>query len=230
MIIKVNNRLIRCSINALLRVIFPLLMVFLNPFLLSAYAQGDSAVNQLVAILSQSSSMQADVEQLTLDQGGVELQEVKARLVMQKPDHFYWELSEPYEELMVTNGDKVWIYEPDLDQVTIRDFETDLSRTPLLFLNADAELLARTYSVSRNVLPDSQYARFVLLPLEPGSQLERLSLTFLEDKLEEMQYETTLGQSISLYFSNLEVNFAVDMDLFEFMPPTGIEIIDTTEN
>lgn len=190
----------------------------------------EDAIKHLISVLAKSNSIQADVEQLTLDQGGVELEEVTARLVMEKPDHFYWALLEPYEQLTVTNGEKIWIYEPDLDQVTIQFFERGLGRTPLSLLTDDIDTLRLAYWVSMDPLPDNLGTRYLLLPKEPGSQLESLSLTFYGDVLEQMQYETTLGQKTSLTFSNMEINMELDPGVFEFDPPGGIEIIDTTQN
>lgn len=186
----------------------------------------DSAFIQLTSILSKTSSLRADVEQLMLDQDGRELQQARARLVMQKPDHFYWEITEPYEQLITTNGEKIWIYEPDLEQVTIQAFDDDLSRTPVLLLSGDAESLADAFDISVTVLAHNNRTRFILLPRDPGSLFERLSLTFFNDQLEEMQFEDSLGQKTSLSFTNLETNVAVDDSLFVFEIPEGIEVID----
>ena len=205
-------------------------LVLISGLISSANAQSeDSAVSQLVAILEQSGSMQAEVEQLVLDQNGRELQQSLARLKMQKPDHFSWELIEPYEELMVTNGEKIWRYEPDLEQVTIQTFDNDLSRTPVLLLNGDAESLQNSYAISMRQLPDSAQ-QFQLLPLSSGALFERLSLTFDDNVLQEMQFEDSLGQKTSLYFSSLESNVTFANSVFEFSIPPGIEVVDTTQD
>jgi outer membrane lipoprotein carrier protein len=220
--------LINYSLKA---VLFPFcfLLAFNLPVVFAQEFMNDSAAEQLAEILSQNTTLQADVEQLTLSQNGQELQEVKARLVMEKPNHFYWAQSEPYEDLMLTNGEKVWRYEPDLEQVTIQEFDNDPNRTPVLLLNGDYKALEQSYDISRGELPDLRI-RYVLLPQDPGSTLERLSFTFTGSVLDEMQFEDTLGQKTSLYFSNLETNLDIDPAIFEFQIPEGIEIIDTTED
>ena len=81
-----------------------------------------AAAAQLAAILEQTRTLRADVDVLTLDQDGREIQESKALLVMQKPDHFYWEILSPYSETMLTNGERIWRFEPDLEQVTVEHF------------------------------------------------------------------------------------------------------------
>ncbi|MDT8397010.1 MAG: outer membrane lipoprotein chaperone LolA [Pseudomonadales bacterium] len=189
---------------------------------------GSPAVMQLTAILEKTGSLRAEVEQLMLDQEGRELQEVRATLIMQKPDHFYWQTSEPYEQLMLTDGQKIWIYEPDLEQVTIQAFDAEVGRTPVLLLSGSAASLAEAYDIEMALLPHNGRTRFVLLPKDPGSLFERLSLTFFDDKLEEMQFEDSLGQKTSLSFSGQEVNVPIAPEVFEFVIPPGTDVIDGT--
>ena len=131
-----------------------LLMFLMSLFLFSAtqiaaqdasVASNDSnkeAAEQLAAILQQMNTLSADVEQLTLDQDGREIQEFQAKLILVKPDHFYWEILSPYSESMIADGTRIWRIEPDLDQVTVEDSQNDSGRNPLLLLNGDAEMLA----------------------------------------------------------------------------------------
>lgn len=205
-----------------------------------------TAVAALEALLAQTSSMSADVEQLLIDQDGRELQELKAHLQMVKPERFSWQVTAPYEELMVTNGTTIWRYEADLEQVTIQEFNDDLDRTPLMILNGDAEAIAAAYAVSAvfqsaaNVAelagssgeaPEAQtISRFILLPSQPGNLFERLSLTFRGADLQEMQFEDSRGQQTSLSFSKVVRNADIPARQFSFEPPAGIDIIDTTQD
>ncbi|MEX2367771.1 MAG: outer membrane lipoprotein chaperone LolA [Pseudohongiellaceae bacterium] len=189
----------------------------------------DTAVSQLIQVLQQTSTMQAQVEQLTLDQNGREIQEADATMVMRKPDHFFWHATAPYEELMTTNGELIWIYEPDLEQVSIQNFQSQVSRTPALLLSTDEAGLQESFHVSVSVLPNNNRTRFVLLPRDPGSLFETLSLTFFNAVLEEMQFEDSLGQKTSLSFRDVVLNEPVDDGLFTFTAPPGIDIIDSTQ-
>ncbi len=196
------------------------------PGLALAAEPDTSAIQQLTTILAKTDTLRASVEQLMLDQDGRDLQETQGTLVMRKPDHFYWETTEPFEQLMVTDGYRVWNYEPDLAQVTIQPFEGEVSRTPVLLLSGDSASIAAAFEVSVSTLPHNARQRFVLLPRDPGSLYERLSLTFYEDKIEEMQFEDSLGQKTSLSFRELEVNLPVDAGMFQFQIPPGIDVID----
>lgn len=190
---------------------------------------GDAAVQRLEGILQQTQSLSAAVVQLKVDQDGRELDESRAELVMQKPGSFYWELISPYAELTVTDGDLMWRYEPDLEQVTIQPFDTEeLDRTPIMLLNGNAEEIAATYEVTMGVMEDIHISRFILVPRSPGRLFERLAVTFRGVELIEMQFEDSLGQQTSLSFENIVRNQPLAADQFRFTPPEGVEIIDTT--
>lgn len=181
----------------------------------------------MTTLLAQTSTLTAEVEQLQMDQDGRELQENRSQLVMQKPASFSWHITEPYEELMVTDGTTIWRYEPDLEQVTIQPFEDDVDRTPVMLLNGDADSISTAYEVSATQMSDTVW-RFVLLPRSADRLFERLSLTFDGPVLQEMQFEDSLGQQTSLAFRLVRRNEPVSPELFTFTPPEGVDIIDNT--
>ena len=212
-----------------------LITILLFPFANVTSAQdfvainaNDAAVKQLAAILDTTRTLTAEVEQLLMDQDGRELQENRVELIMEKPASFYWAIKEPYEELMVTDGSVIWRYEPDLDQVTIQDFNDDVNRTPVMLLNGNEKSIAEGYEVSATNM-DSTRTRFILLPRKPGNLFERLSLTFNGSDLEEMQFEDSLGQQTSLSFRQVVRNQDVDSSKFHFTPPDGVDVIDNTQ-
>jgi outer membrane lipoprotein carrier protein len=189
------------------------------------------ALHQLVTLLQQTTSLQSDVKQLVMDQEGREVQETKAKLQMQKPDNFRWEIVAPYSELMVTDGKTIWRYEPDLDQVTIAAFKGKIDRTPVMLLNGSEQSIGQSYEVTASSMTDSgPRQRFILQPRHADSLFERMSLTFNGSTLEEMQFEDSLGQKTSLTFSAVQRNQALDAGIFHYTPPKGAEVIDDTRN
>ncbi|MEI7948616.1 MAG: outer membrane lipoprotein chaperone LolA [Gammaproteobacteria bacterium] len=188
------------------------------------------ALHQLVAVLQQTRTLQASVEQLLMDQEGRELQETRARLTMQKPDNFRWEILQPYPELQVTDGHTIWRYEPDLEQVTIETFNSKLERTPVMLLNGTEQTIGKSYKVSATKLADGVRQQFVLQPKQPDSLFVTLTLTFNGAVLEEMHFEDSLGQKTSLAFKMDQRNQQLDSALFHFTPPQGVEVINNTHN
>jgi len=183
-------------------------------------------LQELVAILAETSTMQAEVEQLILSQDGREIQALQAELIMQKPDQLYWRVTEPYEELMLSDGVTLWYYEPDLEQVSIRDFPSDVENNPILLLNDDLQAIADAYEVSLGYV-DEEVRQYLLLPLRPDSSYERFSLTFSGQNLLQMQFESSVGQLTSFSFTEIVNNLEVDPALFQFEVPEDIAVIDS---
>lgn len=191
-------------------------------------SQKEGAVKALENILSQTRTLSAEVDQLFMDQDGRELQETRALLLMEKPAKFRWEVMQPYEELMVTDGTTIWRYEPDLEQVTIQPFDDDVDRTPVMLLNGDAAAIADAYDVSSTNM-GGDVVRFILIPRNPDRLFERLSVTFKGPVLDEMQFEDSLGQQTSMTFREVNRNVPLEPAMFTFTPPAGIDVIDNRE-
>ncbi len=191
-------------------------------------SQEAGAITQLHGLLEQTRTFSAEVDQLLMDQDGRELQETRALLLMEKPARFRWAVTQPYEQLTVTDGETLWLYEPDLEQLTIQPFADDIDRIPVTLLNADAATIAQAYDVSSTSMGD-ELVRFILIPRNADRLFERLSLTFKGPVLEEMQFEDSLGQQTSLTFREVNRNVPLDPSEFTFTAPDGIDVIDNRE-
>ncbi|MDG2089816.1 MAG: outer membrane lipoprotein chaperone LolA [Gammaproteobacteria bacterium] len=185
-------------------------------------------LHNLVATLAETSSIKADVEQLILSQDGRQIQALQAVLIMQKPDLLNWHVIEPYEELMISDGESLWYYEPDLEQVSIQDFPDDVENNPILLLNDDLQAISEAYEVSLGYV-DEEVKQYVLLPLTASSSYERFSMTFSGVDLLQMQFESSVGQLTSFSFTNIINNAVIDPAEFSFAIPTDIEVIDSRQ-
>lgn len=206
-----------------INVIFCLFICF--PLSLSAQ---QTPLETLISTLGETSSIQADVEQLILSQDGREIQALQAELVMQKPDKLNWHVIEPYEEIMVSDGESLWYYEPDLEQVSIQDFPDDVENNPILLLNDDLQAIENAYEVSMGYV-DEEVTQYILLPLTASSSYERFSMTFSGPDLVQMQFESSVGQLTSFSFTNIINNAAIEPTAFTFAIPADIEIIDSRQ-
>lgn len=184
-----------------------------------------SAAQRLTDILEHTETLTAEVEQLTLDQQGREVQESHGILKMHKPDRFYWHGTSPWEEMLVTDGESLWIHEPDLEQVTIETFNAATTHTPLMLLSADAETLAADFEVSVTEA-EGDFIRFRLLPRQPEALFEELYLSFRGHYLSGMQFSNSLGQRTSVSFSDVVLNPSLDASVFNFDIPEDVEVID----
>jgi len=204
-------------------------LFFCHSLLLTAQETAlQTPLQDLVSTLAETSTIQADVEQLILSQDGRQIQALQAELIMQKPDRLYWHVTEPYEELMISDGESLWYYEPDLEQVSIQDFPQDVENNPILLLNDDLQALAEAYEVSMGYV-DEDVRQYVLLPLTASSSYKRFSMTFSGSDLLQMQFESSVGQLTSFSFTNIINNAAIDPAMFSFALPADIEVIDSRQ-
>ena len=99
----------------------------------TAYAtdsEQQQAANKLSALLGSTQTITGSFSQLTLDSSGTQLQEAAGEMVLQRPGLFRWHTNPPLEQLLVSNGKKVWLYDPDLMQVTVQKMDQRLTHTP----------------------------------------------------------------------------------------------------
>lgn len=203
-----------------------------------AFAQSSRAVldsvdpaSELVSLdllLSGINTLSADVLQLIVESDGGVLEESKIQMFLKKPDGFYWETLFPFPELVVTNGIKLWNYQPDLEQVVIEDWDSSRSELAAQLLSGEIKSLSEEYTIRRTTLPEIVYQEFELIPIAPGSLYKQISINFMNSELESIYLGSKSGQQTVWRFENLVRNQAIADAQFEFLPPENIEIIENS--
>ncbi|MCV6637972.1 outer membrane lipoprotein chaperone LolA [Candidatus Albibeggiatoa sp. nov. NOAA] len=200
-------------------------LILLLGLLLSTnlYAQQDLAV-----FLRDLSTLQADfVQRLYADTGEL-LEETEGQMYIQRPDYFRWAYQVPYQQLIVADGKLVWIYDEDLEQVTIKDFDTALGKTPALLLSSSQPRVEQDFNVSK-LDSQSEYTRLQLEPKEEDAPFEKIILTLNGQALRGLDLVDNLGQTTTMHFKNMQRNQKLDKALFQFVPPEHVDIIDESE-
>ncbi len=187
-------------------------------------AQQD-AIAELDALLGGMTTLTADVTQLIVERGGGLLEESGILLRLRRPDGFYWETVEPFPELIVTDGETLWNYQPDLEQVVIEDWDPNRAELAAQLLNGETGGLEEEYRLSLVSAPDM--LRFELSPLAPDSPYELISIEFVKNALELIRLNNRNGQQTVWRFTNLRQNVLLEDALFRFTPPPDIEIVDS---
>ena len=108
----------------------------------STVAFAEAALDSFIKRLDVVSSMETHFEQVTLDQSGEVLQSLSGTLTVARPGKMRWQTEPPYEQLVVSDGELVWVYDMDLEQVTIRQLEAKLQDTPALLLSGNTSEIA----------------------------------------------------------------------------------------
>ena len=191
----------------------------------SCGVRADDSSQQLARLLENVDTFSAEFQQTLVSAKGSTIQRVSGQLKAMRPGLFYWYTAPPLEQILVTDGDQVWLYDPDLEQVTIQGLSAQFSRTPALLLSGEVEDIDGQYTVSQ-VNNENQKTAFQLVPKSPDSLFDSLYLAFdARQQLALMQLKDSLGQETTLEFKSQQVNQGVSKDDFVFEMPDGVDVI-----
>lgn len=185
---------------------------------------------KLDGLLLDIETLSASVTQLILESDGAVLEESAIQMHLLRPDGFYWETLDPFPELVVTDGNTLWNYQPDLEQVVIEDWDSTRSELAAQLLSGRTDRLSEEYRI--DLIPDAEdnESLFQLHPLDADSVYRVIRISFFQQELESIHLDNKNGQQTLWQFSNLRRNQGLEQKLFEFEPPAGIEIVDNSSS
>ena len=206
-----------------MRLIRMLLLTVLSITSVAAVADDEVAVQRLTELLNQAQTITARFSQLTLDGSGTQLQEAAGQLVLKRPGLFRWHTDAPMEQLLVSNGEKVWLYDPDLQQVTIQTLDQRLTHTPALLLSGDVSKIRENFDISHK--EGGNVVDFILKPKSKDTLFDSLRLSFRNSVLNDMQLIDSIGQRTNILFLSVKMNEPQDDAQFIFEIPAGVDVI-----
>jgi len=184
----------------------------------------EQAAAELSELLSKAQTLRGGFTQLTLSASGTRLQEVKGQMALKRPGMFNWHTDAPLEQLLVSNGETVWLYDPDLEQVTVQKLDERLTHTPALLLSGDVSKISEHFDIT--VQEDGDQRRFILKPKGADSLFDSLQLSFRRDLISEMQLIDNSGQRTSIHFTGVQMNRVLIGTTFEFDIPPATDVIE----
>jgi outer membrane lipoprotein carrier protein len=205
--------------------------LMLGIFSLQAHA---GAIEKLKAFIASTHSAQADFTQEVLDQNGKRIQGASGIMQFQRPGKFRWTYRKPYEQLIVGDGSKFWLYDVDLNQVTVKKLDAALGSSPAALLSGSNEIergFTLTEDGSRDGLewlqatPKSQDSK------GPGSKdqdssFNKILMAFnAQSELVTMELNDMFGHKTVLRFSSLQRNPKIPEQQFRFTPPKGVDVL-----
>lgn len=187
---------------------------------LLAHAGG---VDRLKAFYQNTNSMRAQFHQTVIDNQGRTMQEVDGTMQLQRPGKFRWDYNKPYVQQIVGDGARVWLFDPELNQVTVRALSKTLGSSP-------AALLAGNHEMENNFVLKDEGRQDKLewvqaTPKDKESGFERVFLGFNNDALQEMELHDSFGHMTVIEFSKLERNPKLAVQTFRFSPPAGADVV-----
>ena len=201
-----------------------LLLAVMALLTLPAQADDAAAVARLTHLLSQAQTLTASFSQLTLDGSGTQLQETAGELSLKRPGLFRWHTDAPQEQLLVSNGQKVWLFDPDLNQVTIQTLDQRLTHTPALLLSGDVSKISDNFAISHK--EGGSVVDFILKPKAKDSLFDNLRLSFRNGVINDMQLIDGSGQRTNILFLSVKMNQPLDAAQFSFQPPADADVIE----
>ncbi|SDW63094.1 outer membrane lipoprotein carrier protein [Marinobacter mobilis] len=191
----------------------------------STFAQPSvDAAGELAEILKGYRTYQASFIQILVSENGGPVQETRGELKAKRPGLFYWETRAPLAQFIVSDGEQVSVYDPDLEQVTIHTLDQRASSTPALLLSGEVDNLAESYEVTQRALGE-QTREFTLKPRNPDSLFVSLRLSFYGGELQEMRMEDSLAQFSILSFDQIELNADLPDTTFTLEYPDDVDVI-----
>ncbi len=168
-------------------------------------------------------SLRADFIQRVFDEQDRVMQASSGQMLMQKPGKFRWDYRTPAEQVIVADGERLWAYDVDLAQVTVRKLDKALGSTPLALLSGVAPI-EEAFVVS-GVYSRDGLDWYDLTPRQPQAEFRLLRVAFKGETLATLELEDSFGQRTRLDFQKLERNPTLDPALLKFTPPPGVDVV-----
>jgi outer membrane lipoprotein carrier protein len=195
-----------------------LFLLCLMPFTASA-----AATDALKVFLNQTQTVKARFAQMVLDKNLKPLQQAQGVMQFSRPGKFRWDYVKPYEQTIVGDGTRLWIYDKDLNQVTVRKLDRALGSSPAALL-AGSNDLERDYTLN-NLGVEKGLDWLEAVPKSRDSVFERVRMGFGKSGLEAMELRDQFGQLTVITFADVERNPRLAADVFRFTPPKGADVI-----
>lgn len=180
-------------------------------------------LQRLELFLDRVQSMRADFRQVQLTDQQSRVEESRGRMLFKRPGRFRWDYREPFERTVVADGERLWLYEADLEQVTVRPLGSALGETPAALLTGGRDILQRFEPVVSWYAGDMAWVR--LKPRSAESDFDSVAIGFAGNRLVQLEINDRLGQQTQVFFSSISINPRLDDKRFRFEVPPGADVI-----
>ena len=175
-------------------------------------AEANSA-SDLESYLQDTQAFSADFEQTILDEEGALVQQSSGKVSLSRPYKMRWETTAPFNYLLVTNGETLWRYDADLEQLNKEPFTEEMQQTPAMLLGSGGADIEQNFEVSVNQADvdsakdsENQAISFTLIPKQESAFSEMIVDFDKQGRLQSMQMRDALGQTTHLMLKNVQLN------------------------
>lgn len=203
--------------------VFLLLLVCGTPHVSADESDAESALTQVQNYLDSLDSLRAGFDQDLFDADSQPIQRSSGTLRLMRPGRFRWDYSEPFEQSIVADGERLWIYDADLEQVTVRTLDKSLASTPAMLLSGQGRVREGYEYRASYRLEAVEWIE--LAPRQADTDFRLVRLGFSERQLAVMDLVDSLGQTTRISFHGIEKDPELEASVFRFTPPEGADVI-----
>jgi chaperone LolA len=188
-----------------------------------AFDASAGAIEQLEGFVQGTRAARASFSQIVTDQQGKTVQKSSGVVEFSRPGKFRWEYRKPVEQVIVADGERLWIYDKDLEQVTTRKLDKALGSSPAALL-AGADEIEKFFSLDAQGKKD-KLEWLQAKPYDEDSMFERVRMGFANNTIQVMELYDHFGQKTVIRFSKLERQPKFAPNTFSFTPPPGVDVV-----
>ena len=197
-------------------------------FLILSFSVLADGISDLNAFVNNISSMSSEFSQVVLDKKGLKLQDVEGVMLFKRPNKFRWDYLKPYQNQIISDGDRLYMYDQDLRQVSINPIAKVAGSTPLLIIagkNIEKYFMLKNLDDRVNY-EDSQNIKWVeATPREESTGFSKVILGLTENKLSVMKIVDAFEHTTTISFKNAKYNVTLVDNDFLFKLPTGVDVV-----
>ena len=182
-----------------------------------------ATLDRLRAFVHETQTARATFTQTVYDKSGRVKQQASGEFAIGRPGKFRWTYDKPYSQLLVGDGDKLWIYDRDLNQVIVKKLDRALGATPAALLAGNNTLEANFDLADAGSAEGLEYVE--AKPKSPDTGFERVRIGLKENLPKTMELQDSFGRVTQLMFDSFERNPALDPGTFKFVPPPGADVV-----
>jgi len=194
----------------------------LSPVLM-AEESDEAGVDRLRAAMADLDTLQAGFEQTVLDSEFTVDEIASGTFAVKRPGRFRWDYQDPFEQLIISDGEEMWIYEPDMEQASVQPMDETLAASPAMLLTGRGDL-EDSFEIEAEGRQGNLYW-YRLIPRIQDSEFEVVRIALGEETVELMELRDNLGQTTRIEFHSIQLNPSLDDEQFQFTPPDGVDVI-----
>jgi outer membrane lipoprotein carrier protein len=202
-----------------MRRLFAGTFLILSIFVLPVFAASDPLDRFFNDVLT----FKASFNQVVLDEALNPIQESSGTLYLQRPNKFRWDYDQPFEQHIVSDGKQIWVYDVELQQVTVRKMDGALGNTPAILLAGKGKLGDNFQVKALGKQGALDWVK--MIPKNKDGGFEDIRVGFEKGKIRKLEMIDSFGQTTRIDLRNNRENKRVNKNKFQFTPPKGVDVV-----